>query len=101
MFGDLLGNVQAQQEQLQNKLKGIKINHDQNGISIELNAAKEILNISIDESFFQTERQEELQDLLIVSLNRAIQKAEDVQANESSSMINDLLPGGLGGMFGQ
>jgi len=44
MFGDLMGNMQEQQAKLAEKLKAIKIKHEQDGIMIELNAAKEILN---------------------------------------------------------
>lgn len=104
MFDDLLGNMQAQQEQMQKKLKTIIVNHSQNGINVDMNAAKEVVNIELPENLLSVENKEELQDMLIVCLNNALLKAEEVQSKESSSMINDMLPGGigsLGGMFGK
>lgn len=100
MFGDLMGNMQEQQEKMQEKLKSVVLKHEQDGISIELNAAKEILNIEFSDELATIERKEELQDLLIININRALMLAEETQQKESSSLINDLLPGGLGGMFG-
>lgn len=100
MFGDLMGNMQAQQEQMQKKLKEIKIVHEEEGFVIEINAAKEVLNIELPESLLNTENQEQLQDLLIVQLNRAIEKADEKQSSESANILNDLLPGGLGGILG-
>lgn len=100
MFGDLMGNMEEQQAKMQEKLKSIQIKHEQDGIGIQLNAAKEILNVEIATELMQEDRKEELQDLLIVHLNRALALADESQQKESSSLINDLLPGGLGGMFG-
>lgn len=95
-----MGNMQAQQEQMQEKLKAIIITHEQNGIHVEMNALQEILNIEIDEQYLSVERKEELQDVMIVAINGALQKANDSQQSENATMLNDLLPGGLGGMFG-
>ena len=101
MFGDMMGNMQEKQDQMAKKLKEIKLRHEGDGFVIELNAAREILNVEVPKTLLNEDAQEQLQDLLIVQLNRALEKAEEAQAKESSSMINDLLPGGLGGMFGQ
>ena len=90
----------AQQEELQKKLKAHKLVHSQDGITIELNAIKEILNIEFDASLMSPERQEELQDLLVININRAMEKAEVVQSSESEALISSMMPGGLGGMFG-
>lgn len=95
-----MGNMQEKQDEMAKKLKEIKLKHEGDGFIIEVNAAKEVLNVELPKALMNADGQEELQDLLIVQLNRALEKAEEAQAKESSSMINDLLPGGLGGMFG-
>lgn len=101
MFGDLMGNMKAQQEEMERSLKATKINHEFENISIELNAAKEILNIEIADEYFDADRKEELQDKLILAINDALKKAEEISAEKASSMLSTMLPGGLNGMFGQ
>lgn len=101
MFGDLMGNMKAQQEEMERTLKGIKINHVFDGVAVEINAGKEVLNIEIAEDYFQTDKKEELQDKIILVLNEAMKKAEEVSAEKASGMLNSILPGGLNGMFGQ
>lgn len=100
MFGDLMGNMQEKQEALQKKLKTIQVQHTADGFIIDCNAAKEVLNIEVPSEMMNESRKEELQDMLIVHINRALELAEEAQQKESESMLNDLLPGGLGSMFG-
>jgi DNA-binding YbaB/EbfC family protein len=100
MLEDLMGNMQTHQEAMQKKLKSTVLNYCKDGITIEMNAAKEILDIEISDTLMKSDRKEELQDLLIVHMNNALKKAEEVQEKESSSVMKNLLPGGLGSMFG-
>jgi DNA-binding protein YbaB len=100
MFGDLMGNMQEKQEQLQNKLKETIINYSEDGYEIELNALKQIRNIDFPSQLASEERKEELVDMLINHLNRAMVMADEKANTESSSLLNDMLPGGLGGLFG-
>jgi DNA-binding protein YbaB len=46
---------------------------------------------------------EELEDLLLIAVNRAITKAAEIEAAESQKMISEMLPpgfGNLGSLFG-
>ncbi len=95
-----MGNMQQKQEELQNKLKQTIINYKEEGYSIELNALKEIKNIDFPEELVNLERKEELIDMLLVHLNRAMAKADEKANSESSNLLNDMLPGGIGGLFG-
>lgn len=99
MFGDLMGNMQEKQDELKSKLSSIPVAEKLEGILIEGNAAREITNISIDDSYCTPERKEELEDLLSVAVNNFVQKVAEEEAKASQSMINDLLPG-MGGLFG-
>jgi len=100
MFGDLMGNVQKQQEELQKKLKEIPVSYSEAGFIIEMNALKEVKNIDFPNELLSKDRKEELTDLLIMHVNRAMALA-DTKSNEvSASALNDMLPGGLGGLFG-
>ncbi len=99
MLDDLLGNMGAQQEQLENKLKEIEIieksQHDE--IEITINGKKEILDISINKEF---EDMGELEDLLVLTLNNAFTKIDDMVEAETKKLLDSMLPGGLSGLFG-
>ena len=94
-----MGNMQQKQEELQNKLRDTIINYAEDGYNIQLNALKEIKNIDFPSELLTDERKEELTDLLIIHLNRAFVKADEKANSESSSLINDILPGGMGNLF--
>lgn len=100
MFGDMMKNMQSQQEEMQSTLKKIKLSVSKNGVSIEANAAREILNISIDEELLKDK--EQLEDMLIVAMNDISKSIQQQEAIASQEMMNKMLPGGLsslGGMF--
>ncbi len=99
MFGDLMGNMQQKQQELQNKLKETIINYSSDGYTIELNALKEIRNIDFPSELLNEENKEQLIDMVIIHLNRAIKEADEKAANESSNLLNGILPGGIGDLF--
>ena len=91
-------NMQSQQEELQVTLKKIKVAVSKNGIAIEANAAREILNISIDNDLMSDK--EQLEDMLIVAMNDITQAIQQQEAIASQDMMNKVLPGGLAGLGG-
>lgn len=100
MFGDLMGNMEEQQKAMQEKLAQIELTEETEGITLTANAARELLNITIEEQYFDPERKEELEDLLLVTFNNLLQKVSIEEAKASQSMINDILPPGMSGLFG-
>ncbi|MEE9437773.1 MAG: YbaB/EbfC family nucleoid-associated protein [Saprospiraceae bacterium] len=101
MFGDLMGNMEEKQAAMKAKLQQIVIRESLEGITISGNAAREISNISIDEKYLKLENKEELEDLILVAFNNLLDKIASEEASASQSMINDILPPGMAGMFGQ
>ena len=103
MFGDLFGNVQQQQEEMKRKLDGITVEAEagDGAITVKANANREILDIAIDKSKLEWEDTEQLQDLLVTAINRVLEKATVKEQAEAQKMISDLMPPGLGGMFGK
>ena len=69
-------------------------------VTVQANAAREITNISIDAQLLQDNDPEALEDLLMVAVNRVLEEAAAKEASESQSLLQNLLPPGLGGMFG-
>lgn len=100
MFGDLMGNMQEKQAELQKKLKTVVISEEIEGIKVEANALREILNISLPENLTQSTDKEELEDLLIVAINNVLTKAAEEEAKQSQSLLSDLLPPGMGNLLG-
>lgn len=100
MFGDLLNNMQNQQEELQKQLAEIMIDTEADGgkIKIRTNAKRELINISIDKSLLEGGDPEELEDLLLVAINRALEQAAEKEAAESQRLMKDMLPPGLGNL---
>jgi DNA-binding protein YbaB len=102
MIGDLFGNIGQQQEKIKEKLDGIEINSaSQNKeIQIIITAGKSIKDIKIDASAFDLDDAEQLEDLLLVTLNKAMEEADQIAAEETQKLISDMLPPGFGNLFG-
>jgi len=104
MFGDMMGNFEEKQQKMQESLKSIIVDTEagEGAVKVQANAAREILNISIDKSKVDLEDLEQLEDLLLVAVNRAVEAASLREAEESKKVISDMLPPGmddLAGMF--
>lgn len=95
-----MGNMEEKQLEMKKKLQSITLQEDLEGISITANAAREILNISIDSKFQSEENLEELEDLMVVAMNNILAKVGEVEATESQNMISQMLPPGMGNLFG-
>lgn len=104
MFGDMFNQMQQQQEALQEKLKAMRITEEANGVTVTVSGTREVIAVAVSESVFSDGDAEQLEDLLLISLNRALSKAAEVEQTEAQSLMSGMLPGGLeglGGMFGQ
>ena len=97
-----MGNMEEKQAEMKAKLAKITVEAEagDGAIKVSANANREILNISIDKSKLDWEDSEQVEDLLLVAINRVIKNATDKEAEESQKLIQDMLPPGLGGMFG-
>jgi DNA-binding protein YbaB len=69
-------------------------------ISVNANANKVIQSITIDPDFFKDADREELEELLVTAINKAMEQAENVSQSEMAAATKDMF-GGLGGMFGK
>jgi nucleoid-associated protein EbfC len=100
MFGDLMGNMQQQQEELQKNLGALRIEtHSNDGlIKVECNALREILNISVSETLLHQDHRDQLEDLLVITLNKALNEAAAKEAIEAQKLLQNIMPSGLGGL---
>lgn len=102
MLDNLMGNMEEQQAAMQEKLAGILVEAEagDGAIKVQASADKQITNISIDETKMDLTDKEELEDLLLVAINRALELAEEKAGVETQSLLKDMLPPGLGNLFG-
>jgi DNA-binding protein YbaB len=101
MFGNIFDNLKERQSEMKTRLAGIVLETDLEGgaIKIKVNANREILDIKIDAEKMDLEDLEKIEDLLVSGINRALSMAAEKEAAEAQSMINDMMPPGLGGLL--
>ena len=100
MFDKLMSQMQEQAEEIKKKLDNTVVEAEaENGlIKVKATGNKKILSIEISDDIINDK--EALEDLLIVAINKTLEKAEEVSQKETGAMAKDMLPGGFGNMFG-
>ncbi|MBD3580915.1 YbaB/EbfC family nucleoid-associated protein [Flavobacterium selenitireducens] len=98
MFGDLMGmmgklqETQKKIEETKQRLDTVLVDDKSNDglLSVTLTANRKIKAISIDDSLL--EDKEQLEDYLILTLNKAIEKATNVNEAELAAAAKDGMP---------
>lgn len=95
----MFGGMEEMQKQMQEKLTSIIVEAQAGGgmIKVKANAARQILDITIDPAL-DLEDKEELEDLLLEAMNRVIAAAAHKEQEESQAMLSKMLPSGMGGL---
>ena len=101
MFEKLMA-AQQQAEEIKKRLDTVSVYGEVEGGAIKITATanKAITSVEIDEEFYKKADKEELEELLLTAINKALTQADQVSATEMQAATKDML-GGLGGMFGQ
>ena len=107
MFGDLMGmmgklkETQEKVEATKKRLDTVLIDEASNDglLKVTLTANRKIKSIEIDDSLL--EDKEQLEDYLLMTLNKAIEKATDINETELAAVAKEGMPNipGLDGMF--
>lgn len=98
MFGDMFGNMQEKQEELQKKLATMTVEVELEGVHVVASCNRQITNISFDTTKLDWNDQEQVEDLLLVAVNQALEKAATKEAAETENLLKDMLPPGMGDM---
>ena len=99
--------MEAQQKagEVKQRLDAITVTGTAEGgkITVQANGNKVVKSIAIDEDFLKEADKEELEELLVVAVNKALEQAENVSQSEMAAMTNAMLGGmgGLGNLFGK
>ena len=98
MFGDMMGmmnkikETQQKVEETKERLKTVSIEEKSNDglLSVTITATREIKNINIADELL--EDKEQLEDYLVLTLNKAIAKASDIHEKELAAVAKDGMP---------
>jgi len=99
MFGDIMGNLEQKQAEMQKKMAQFTIEIEVEGVTITGNAARQVTNITISPEAWAAQDKEMLEDLLLEGMNRVIVEATKKEAEESQKMMSEMLPPGFEDMF--
>jgi len=97
MFGnikDMMGKLQeaqAQAKDMKDRLEQIEIKESFQGIDIVVNGNRKLRDLKIDPALAQDA--EELEDKLLLALNKALEKAEALHDAEMKKMASGMMPG--------
>jgi hypothetical protein len=98
MFGDMMGKLkemQQQTEEIKKRLDTISVEGEaENGlIKVVATANKKVTSITIADSLMAEGDKEQIEDLIIVAINKVIEKAENVSNAEMAGVAKGMLPG--------
>jgi DNA-binding YbaB/EbfC family protein len=91
---EMLGDLQKKAEQMQEQARSVEMTAKGGGgmVSVTVNGAGEVIDISIDESLMGD--RESLQILLIATVNDALKMVEENKKSQAMNMFGGLNPFG-------
>jgi len=102
MLENLFGNLQQQQEEMQQKLATIFVEAaaGDGAVTVKAGADMHLENIKIDPAKLDMTDTEQLEDLVLEAVNRALELAREKASVESGKLLQQMMPGGdFGAMF--
>jgi nucleoid-associated protein EbfC len=96
---DKLFQVQQKAEEVKKKLETVFVTGDAEGgnIKVTMNGNRLVTAVDINPDFLAAADKEELEELLMVAINKASEKAEAAHNTEMQTLSQDML-GGLGSL---
>ena len=105
---DKLFEAQQKADEIKKRLDNISVKGEaENGaIQVVASANKKVKDVKIDEEFFKNADKEEIEELLVVALNKAFEQADNISQSETAAMTQEMLGnmgglGALGKLFGK
>ncbi len=94
MFGKL-AEAQKKMQEVKSRLESITVTGEaENGkVIVEATGNNRIKSIKINDSLFKIGDREEVEELITVATNRALDAAEKIMQTEMAAASKDLLPG--------
>lgn len=101
MFGDMMGmmgkmqEMKQKSEEVKKRLDTISVNGEaENGlVTVVSTANRKITSITISEALMAENDKDQIEDLTLLAINRALEKAEKVSEAEMAGVAKGMLPG--------
>jgi DNA-binding protein YbaB len=99
---DKLMEAQQMAGEVKKRLDAISVSGTAEGgkITVTANGNKIVQSVNIDSAFFADADKEEIEELLVVAINKAMEQAENVSQSEMAAITKNMF-GDLGGMLGK
>jgi DNA-binding YbaB/EbfC family protein len=97
---DKLMEAQQKAGEVKNRLDAITVTGAAEGgkIIVTANGNKIIQSVTIDDAFFKDADKEELEELMAIAINKAMEQADNVSQSEMAAMTKEMF-GGMSGLF--
>ncbi|TWI98740.1 hypothetical protein JN11_02928 [Mucilaginibacter frigoritolerans] len=97
---DKLMEAQQKAGEVKNRLDAITVTGTAEGgkITVTANGNKVVQSVTIEDAFFKDADKEELEELLAIAINKAMEQADNVSQSEMAAMTKEMF-GGMGGLF--
>ena len=102
---DKLFEAQQKAGEIKNRLEAITVTGTAEGgkIAVTANGNKKIVAVNIAQDWFADADREQLEEVLAVAINKALEQADSLSQAEMAAATKDMFGnlGGLGSMFGK
>jgi nucleoid-associated protein EbfC len=97
---DKLMEAQQKAGEVKNRLDAITVTGtaESGKITVTANGNKIVQGVTIDDAFFKDADKEELEELLVIAINKAMEQADNVSQSEMAAMTKEMF-GGMSGLF--
>lgn len=92
---DKLFEVQAKAGEVKQRLDAITVTGTAEGgkISVTATGNKIIQSVNIDADFFKEADKEEIEELMVIAINKAMEQADNVSQSEMAAVTKDMFGG--------
>lgn len=87
-----LQEAQQKMEEIKNKLDTITVLGEAQGVKVFVNGNKVITNVDIPQMIIDDSDKEQLEDLLLLAVNRGLESADKVAQAEGANAMKGVLP---------
>jgi DNA-binding YbaB/EbfC family protein len=91
---DKLMEMKKRMDEVKSRLDTIVVSGeaDQGNVKINMNGNRKVLDIKLKLPFLNQENAEQLEELLQLAMNRALEQSERVNESEMKSVVGSMLP---------
>jgi DNA-binding YbaB/EbfC family protein len=103
MFGNMMEKLQKMQQTVEEskaRLENVSVKGESASglIEVIVSGNRKVKDVKIDESILKNAPKEEVEELLLVAINKAMEQAEKIWETEMKTAASGILPG-LSGLF--